>query len=129
MGLELDSLGSGSDAETSRSDDVPETSRSDDVPMLFLIGSWRLSDLVPRKILLITTELAINTTASPVNSSLSIIHRRYVNYGVCSHILSNIKITADTHIIRYSRKYIIIIAGHLVRFYNLCAIATIDHIE
>jgi hypothetical protein len=110
VGLELDSLGSGSDAETSRSDDVP---------VLFLIGSWRLSDLVPRKILLITTELAINTTASPVNSSLSIIHRRYVNYGVCSHILSNIKITADTHIIRYSRKYIIIIAGHLVRFYNL----------
>ncbi|MGE5661447.1 MAG: hypothetical protein ACM3X1_04295 [Ignavibacteriales bacterium] len=60
LGLELDSLESGSDAETSRTDVVP---------VLFLIGSWRLSDLVPRKILLITTELAINTTTSPVNSS------------------------------------------------------------
>lgn len=68
--------------------------------LTFLAGSWRLSDLVLRKILLIITELAINTTASPVNNSLSIIYRRRVNYGVSFHILSDSKIIADTHIIR-----------------------------
>jgi hypothetical protein len=65
--------------------------------IMFLAGSWGLSDLVLRKILLIITELAINTTTSPVNSSLSIIYRRRVNPGVRFYILS--KITPDTHII------------------------------
>jgi hypothetical protein len=62
--------------------------------LIFLAGSWGLSDLVLRKILLIITELAISTTASPFNSSLSIIYRRRVNYGVRFHV----KIPADIHI-------------------------------
>jgi hypothetical protein len=62
--------------------------------LTFLAGSRGLSDLVLRKILLIITELAINTSASPLNNSPSIIYRRRVNYGVRFHV----KIPADIHI-------------------------------
>jgi hypothetical protein len=76
-------------------------SRSPDIfalPLTFLAGSWGLSDLVLRKILLIITELAINTITSPVTSSLSIVHRPCASYDV-SHILNNDKTAACTHII------------------------------
>ena len=67
--------------------------------LMFLAGSWGLSDLVLRKILLTITELAISTTVSPFNSSLSIIYRRRVNHDVYFLFLSDGKIAADTHII------------------------------
>jgi hypothetical protein len=74
LGLELGSLDSGSSA----GDGAGGLSRSPGMfasRLTFLAGSWGLSDLVLRKILLIITELAINTTTSPVIISLSIIHR------------------------------------------------------
>ena len=71
VGLKLDTLDS--DDDTGGLSRSPVTFAS---PLTLLTGSWGLSNFVLRKILLIITELAINTMTSPFMSSLSIIHRR-----------------------------------------------------
>lgn len=48
------------------------------LPLTILTGNRRLSDLVLRKILLIITELAINTTASP-RDNLKYLEKSKVN--------------------------------------------------